>query len=210
MRYRFRAANFAAILTCVATMLTPGAMAFGQTLDLAPVATEALPATPAPQPDPGIAAVETPAPITQDSTPAAPAAKLSLAALVAAHGAASTADAELDCLARAVYFEAKGEPLAGQLAVADVIINRAHSGRFASTLCGVVRQRGQFSFVHGGIIPAATNAAQWRRAVGIAKVAMAELSDSPVEGALFFHARRVSPGWGKRPVASLGNHIFYR
>ncbi len=77
----------------------------------------------------------------------------SLADLVADYSGTETPDAETECLARAVYWESKGEPLAGQLTVAEVIINRARSGRFASTICGVVRQRGQFSFVRGGHIP---------------------------------------------------------
>ena len=56
-------------------------------------------------------------------------------------------------MAGAIYFEAKGEPLSGQLAVAEVILNRAKSGRFPKAICSVVTQRGQFSFVRGGRIP---------------------------------------------------------
>ncbi|QPQ54549.1 cell wall hydrolase [Allosphingosinicella flava] len=120
-------------------------------------------------------------------------------------------DAEMECLAGAVYFESKGEPLEGQLAVAEVIINRMKSGRFASTLCGVVKQRGQFSFVRGGKFPPiARGSAHWKKAVGIAHVAMQDLADSKVDDALFFHARRVSPGWKLKRLATVGNHVFYR
>ncbi len=137
-------------------------------------------------------------------------ANASLADLVRQLGAATTGDDQLRCLATAVYFESKGEPLAGQLAVAKVIMNRAKSGRFATTLCGVVKQPSQFSFVRSGSFPPVANAAQWRSAVGVAHVAMQDLYASPAPGALFFHAKRVSPNWNKRQVAAVGNHIFYR
>jgi N-acetylmuramoyl-L-alanine amidase len=135
----------------------------------------------------------------------------SLADLVGDYAGAETPDAETDCLARAVYWESKGEPLAGQLAVAQVIINRAHSGRFASTVCGVVRQRGQFSFVRGGYIPAAPQGSRdWRTAVAIAQIATQELAEGSASRALFFHARRVNPGWHLTRLATVGNHVFYR
>ena len=117
---------------------------------------------------------------------------------------------DVACLAGAIYFEAKGEPLPGQLAVANVIINRARSGRFPPDICGVVTQRGQFSFVRGGHLPTIAAAARgYRTAVALAKVALAKAWDSPAPEALFFHARRVGMGHGIQ-VASIGNHIFYR
>jgi N-acetylmuramoyl-L-alanine amidase len=135
----------------------------------------------------------------------------SLADLVGDYAGADVADEETDCLARAVYWESKGEPLVGQLAVADVIINRAQSGRFASTICGVVRQRSQFSFVHGGYIPPAPQgSAQWHIAVAIARIARQDLAGDAAPQALFFHARSVHPGWRLTRVASVGNHVFYR
>jgi spore germination cell wall hydrolase CwlJ-like protein len=134
-----------------------------------------------------------------------------LAQLVADYSGTETPDEETECLARAVYYESKGEPLAGQLTVAEVIINRAESGRFASTLCGVVRQRGQFSFVRGGVIPVPPRASRdWRTAVAIAQIANRDLADGAASGALFFHARHVSPGWRRTRVATVGNHVFYR
>lgn len=135
----------------------------------------------------------------------------SLSALVAAHGDAEAVDGDMKCLAGAVYFESKGESLEGQLAVARVIINRAKSGRFADSLCGVVYQPSQFSFVRGhGMPPIRTDSRSWREAVAIAQIAMNDSWNSPAEGALFFHARRVSPGWGKAKLAMIDNHIFYR
>lgn len=119
-------------------------------------------------------------------------------------------DAQLRCLAAGVYFESNGESLAGQLAVAHVILNRATSGRFASSLCGVLTQRGQFSFVRGGVVPQPANNAGWRTAVAIARIAQAESWANPAPGALFFHAARISPGWNRPRVARIDNHIFYR
>ena len=103
------------------------------------------------------------------------------------------------------------ETLTGQLSVAEVILNRAESGRFPSTLCGVVRQRGQFSFVRGGHIPTPPAASRdWRTAVAIAQIAIQDLADGGAPRALFFHARRVNPGWRHTRVATIGNHVFYR
>lgn len=144
-----------------------------------------------------------------DSGAAKPA---SLADAVTHRLAAEPADDEHECLAVSVYFESKGEPLQGQLAVAQTILNRVESGRFADTICGVVRQPGQFSFVRrGGGLPSINHDnAAWREAVAVAAVARAGLWKSVAPAALYFHARRLSPGWGRTQVASLGNHIFYR
>ena len=134
-----------------------------------------------------------------------------LAELVAATPRPADLDDELRCLAGAVYFESRGESLAGQLAVAHVVINRAKSGRFPTSYCGVVHQPSQFSFVRGGQIPAIrTASAAWRTAKAIAKIAHEGSWQSPAKGALFFHARYVSPGWRLQRVAQVNNHIFYR
>ena len=119
---------------------------------------------------------------------------------------------ELECLATGIYFESKGEPLAGQLAVGKVIANRAQSGgRFPDSYCGVLFQRGQFSFVHGAHLPSVSHAnKQWQTAVAIAKIVDQGLEKSEAGNALFFHARYVSPGWHLKRVASIGNHVFYR
>lgn len=135
----------------------------------------------------------------------------SLAALVDDYGDTDTPDAETECLARAVYYESKGEPLSGQLTVADVIVNRSRSGRFPSSVCGVVRQAGQFSFVRRGVIPTPPEGARdWRIAVAIARIAMEDLADGAAPRALFFHARHVNPRWRLTRVATVGNHVFYR
>ncbi|MFN4097570.1 MAG: cell wall hydrolase [Sphingomonas sp.] len=145
--------------------------------------------------------------ITEDSDPATYA---TLAAAVAAQDAIAD-DAELNCLAIGVYYESKGEPLEGQLAVAEVILNRAKSGRFPSTVCDVLTQRGQFSFVRGGrLIQPPAGARAWKTALAVAQVARDDAWDSRVSNALFFHARYVSPGWRRARVGSVGNHIFYR
>ncbi len=135
-----------------------------------------------------------------------------LATLVADLRDADAGSHEVECLAVGVYFEAKSEPLAGQLAVGQVIANRANSGgRFPGSYCGVLFQRGQFSFVHGRSLPAVPRSSrQWQTAVAIAKIVDQDLKDSEVGNALFFHARYVSPGWRLKRVAAIGNHIFYR
>ncbi len=135
----------------------------------------------------------------------------SLAALVAAQPQPSELPRELHCLAGAVYFEAKSESLMGQLAVGRVVVARSKSGRFPNSYCGVVFQRSQFSFVRGNSMPAiAKKSAQWRNAVAIAQIAHAGSWKSPTEGALFFHATYVSPGWKLKRVGRIDGHVFYR
>lgn len=121
--------------------------------------------------------------------------------------------AEMRCLAGAVYFEARGEPLAGQLAVAEVIVNRSEDSRFPRTYCGVVAQPGQFSFMRGSRMPAIREgSAAWERAVAVAHIADKGLWETQAEGAVFFHARYVKPGWtrNKTRLAQIDTHIFYR
>lgn len=135
----------------------------------------------------------------------------SLANMVAELRSSDAGSRELDCLAGAIYFESKSESLQGQLAVGHVIANRAESGRFPTSYCGVVYQRSQFSFIRGGSMPYINKSSlQYRNAVAIAKIVDQELKPSPVGNALFFHARRVSPGWRLTRVSTLGNHVFYR
>lgn len=147
---------------------------------------------------------------TATPTPVKPSGDLS--SLVAQLRSSEPGSRELECLAVGVYFESKSEPLAGQLAVGEVIANRANSnGRFPSTYCGVLFQRSQFSFIRGRSLPSVPRASkQWQTAVAIAKIVDQDLKDSVVGNALFFHAKRVSPGWRLKRVASVGNHIFYR
>ncbi|HZV10224.1 MAG TPA: cell wall hydrolase, partial [Novosphingobium sp.] len=134
-----------------------------------------------------------------------------LASLVAEAPQADALPKELNCLASAVYYEARNETLSGQLAVARVIVARSHSGRFPASYCGVVFQHGQFSFVHNGNLPETSHASHaWRNAAAIAAIADKGSWDSPVEGALYFHARRVSPPWHRERIARVDNHVFYR
>lgn len=161
------------------------------------------------------------APVAEQANPTAPVeapsagrsegSKRSLLALVDEYASTNAASAELECLAGAIYFESKGEPLTGQLAVAEVIINRTKSGRYPTTMCGVVKQRGQFSFVRAGRLPPIPKqSAHWRKAVAIAHIALNDLADSPAQNALSFHATYVSPRWRMKRVATVGNHVFYR
>ena len=144
---------------------------------------------------------------TEASSEAAPAAK-NLSQLVSTVGDTGSADADLRCLATAVYFESRGEPLEGQLAVAQAIINRVESGRYANSICGVVNQPGQFSFSHSRS-PAVGR--DWRVAQAIALIASDDMWREVAPRAISFHAARLSPGWrDKVRVAQIGNHIFYR
>ena len=135
-----------------------------------------------------------------------------LSSLVAQLRSSDPGSRDLECLAVGIYFESKSEPLAGQLAVGEVIANRANSnGRFPSTYCGVLFERGQFSFIRGKSLPSVPRASkQWHTAVAIAKIVDQDLKDSAVGKALFFHAKHVSPRWRLKRVASVGNHVFYR
>lgn len=120
---------------------------------------------------------------------------------------------EMECLAGAIYFESRGEPLAGQLAVAQVVINRANSGVFPSSYCGVVFQRAQFSFVRGGAMPyIPRGSAAWDRAKAVARIAHEGLWESKAADSLYFHATYVSPAWSrtKQARATIDSHVFYR
>ena len=186
---------------------------------LASAATASLPEIPVPdlldpEGQPKLAAPEgadeTAAPIEREAGPARPSGDL--ASLVSDLRSSDPGSRELECLAVGVYFEAKSEPLVGQLAVGKVIANRANSGgRFPSSYCGVLFQRGQFSFIRGRSLPSVPRSSrQWQTAVAIAKIVDQDLKDSAAENALFFHARYVSPRWRLKRVAAIGNHVFYR
>ena len=141
------------------------------------------------------------------------AAPRSLGELVQAYASEKAANLEQDCLANAVYFEARGEPIEGQLAVAEVVLNRASSGRYPASLCAVVTQKAQFSFIRrGGRFPKADRSSEaWRKAVAIAHIAEARLSRELAPDVLWYHASHVAPSWGKRLTrqAQIGLHIFY-
>lgn len=133
------------------------------------------------------------------------------------------ADSERLCLAQAIYHEARGESREGQLAVANVIINRAFSKKYPSTICGVVfqnadkgRYKCQFTFACDGRSDVGTERTAWNRSVQLADTAFREFQrgDSPgvlPKSALFYHTTKVAPNWSNsfRRVAAIGSHIFY-
>lgn len=176
------------------------------------------PAVPVIAPDPLAPAedavlADEPAPVEniEDTIVEAPDPTKDLATLVAEMRGTEPGSRDLECLAVGIYYESKGEPLVGQLAVGEVIANRAASGRFPATYCGVLFQRGQFSFIRGKRLPSVPRSSRaWQTAVAIAKIVDQDLKDSAADEALFFHAKRVRPGWKLERVASIGNHIFYR
>lgn len=123
----------------------------------------------------------------------------------------AVAEEDLVCLAKAVRHEAGGQARDGQLAVAQLIVNRLRSGRFAGTVCGVVNQQGQF-FRTAGYNPDRSSAV-WANAVAVAHEALAGETPGVAPGALFFHAAFQPPSGffrTRQRVASLGGNVFYR
>ena len=133
------------------------------------------------------------------------------------------ADSERLCLAQAIYHEARGESLDGQMAVANVIINRAFSKKYPSTICGVVFQNAdkgkykcQFTFACDGRSDEGKERAAWNRSMKLAEEAFAEFQrgerpDVLPGGVLYYHTTAVAPKWSHtfRRVAAIGSHVFY-
>ena len=138
---------------------------------------------------------------------------------------------ELMCLARNIYYEAGSESFEGKVAVAMVTLNRAESGKFPQTLCGVIHQKTtitqkvvvaekttlvqkvvcQFSWVCEGNRLRTAIGDRWDDAMYVARMVLLDGYRIPkLEDALYFHATHVQPNWGKPKVARIGNHIFYR
>jgi spore germination cell wall hydrolase CwlJ-like protein len=117
---------------------------------------------------------------------------------------------EVECMARTIYHEAANQALSGQLAVAQVIMNRTRSGAFPNSVCAVVDQPGQFS--QAPVTVAAESAKPWSAAVAIAVIAQQQRFPQIAPGALFFHAAWMRPTWSDehQRVAQIGDHIFYR
>jgi len=144
---------------------------------------------------------------------AAPAPQMSLTEMVSVHRTGAELDEQGQCLATAVYFESMGEPLEGQLAVANVVINRAKSGRYPTSWCGVVKQKAQFSFVRAGRFPRIDYSCDaWAKAQAIARIAALNLTTALPQDVLWYHADYVAPRWRNnlRRVEKIGAHIFYR
>jgi N-acetylmuramoyl-L-alanine amidase len=128
---------------------------------------------------------------------------------------------QLACLARNVYFEARGEPLAGQFAVAEVTMNRRASRHYPKTVCEVVHQQnwdptrrrkvGAFSWTEFKTLPEPVGD-EWRRAQSIAEAVYYNRYEPRLQGALHFHANYIKPDWAhqKKPLAKIGKHIFYK
>jgi N-acetylmuramoyl-L-alanine amidase len=216
MSQKFRFASTISVFATILTTLisTGGSGAHAQDLQIAVVEAPGASAVVSPSDTSLIPATEVPLPqpeVTQPDAAALPESAATLAAMAEAFEAPAKLPRDIECMASAIYFEAKSETLAGQLAVGRVIAARVNSGRFPASYCGVVLQRSQFSFVRGGAIPVVNRtSAAWQRAVKIALIADKGAWQSPVEGALFFHAARVSPAWGKARMAQVDNHVFYR
>jgi N-acetylmuramoyl-L-alanine amidase len=115
------------------------------------------------------------------------------------------------CLAEAIYFEARGTSREGQAAVAHVVLNRAESPKFPSSVCGVIADRCQFSYRCNGRSNAPSDRRAHTEALRIAEAVLSGAPD-PTNGALFFHSSRVAPGWfnTRRRVGAFGGNIFYR
>jgi spore germination cell wall hydrolase CwlJ-like protein len=126
--------------------------------------------------------------------------------------AAPAVRGQADCLARAIYFEARGEPIAGQIAVAQVVMNRLRNPAYPKTICAVIVDAGQFPWVADEL--AIRNARQFAVARAIALHVMAGVVPDPTGGATHFFAPALipSPAWA-RPAAwqaTIGGHMFFR
>jgi spore germination cell wall hydrolase CwlJ-like protein len=118
---------------------------------------------------------------------------------------------ELDCLARNVYYESRGEPMVGQYAVAEVTMNRVESSMFPDSVCLVVNARGAFSWTNGEGLEEPYGF-EWWRAQAVARSVYGNHASPYVGDALFYHATYVSPRWARTrdQVALIGHHLFYR
>jgi spore germination cell wall hydrolase CwlJ-like protein len=127
-------------------------------------------------------------------------------------------DAQTACLAEAIYFESRGEPLAGQIAVAEVILNRVDSRSYPRTICGVTSQGAgsgracQFSYACDGRSDAMSSPEPRARSEKLAALIVAGHVDPVTDGATHFHSTAVRPGWSRQfaRTAAYGHHIFYR
>lgn len=135
--------------------------------------------------------------------------------------ASAQREADLRCLAENVYFEARGEPMAGQYAVAEVTLNRLASPHYPDTICEVVhearwdrlrkRRVAAFSWTELKVKREPRGRA-WRQAVSAATAVYEKVHTPVVPEALFYHATYIDPYWAKtkKRVATIGNHAFYR
>jgi len=122
------------------------------------------------------------------------------------------------CLAATIYLEARSEPVKGQLAVAEVALRRRDSGQWGSSLCAVVKARGQFALSTTSKNYIFTDVDSWRQAWVVAGAAMDIWSLPPAlrmdvvpKADHFYASNSTAPAWAKgNPVATIGEHSFYR
>lgn len=146
--------------------------------------------------------------------------QLKAAELQASPITAEMRDKQLDCLAKNIYHEAKGEPFEGKVAVAQVTINRAASGQFPSDICKVVYQKNvvyekvlcQFSwYCDQAAVAKPKNTAAYKESQIVARQVLLEEFRLPsLNKALYFHATHINPGWKREKVAVIGGHVFYK
>lgn len=127
-----------------------------------------------------------------------------------------TGGPQFECLAKALYFEARGETPKGQFAVAEVILNRVDRATYPDTVCGVVEQSGgggcQFSFACDGHPDRMRNAAAYEQVARVARLMLDGAPRALTKGATHFHTTTVNPRWARifPRTAAIGSHIFYR
>ena len=119
------------------------------------------------------------------------------------------------CLALALYWEARGEGQEGMRAVTSVVLNRVEDERFPDTVCDVVYEGGeygrcQFSWWCDGKSDDPTNQTTWSEVDSLAHTFLARRPPDPTDGALFYHATSIENPWRRQLTAQIGNHIFYR
>ena len=127
-------------------------------------------------------------------------------------------DKQMSCLAEALYFEARGEPIEGQLAVGEVILNRVEDTRYPSSICKVVNQGTgrrfacQFTYTCDGKLETVHERKPYEMALKIAKILMTTHERKLTRGSTHYHSNYVNPKWSKKfeRVAKFGRHIFYK
>lgn len=131
--------------------------------------------------------------------------------VVAAKPTKQVSAKEFRCLAMNVYWESRGQPLAGQLAVAHVTLNRAAAANFPASICGVVYQSCQFGWTCDGRGDIPAESAAWKEAEEVAQRAL-DGDDDPTGGALYFHQLSEHPQWAKGRYGHrvvIGQHVFF-
>lgn len=130
----------------------------------------------------------------------------------------ATGDEDWKCLAEALYFEARGESVKGQFAVAEVILNRVKTSRFPDTLCGVIKQgtgkkyQCQFTYTCDGLKEVIHEKKAYERVAKVARLAIDGVATDLTDGATHYHTKAVRPSWSRvyKETARIGVHIFYR